>query len=62
MAAVEPARTIMIGDRSHDMIGAKSNGMKAIGVTYGYGSEAELTEAGALHICATPEAILGCIT
>ena len=62
VAAVRPSRTIMIGDRSHDMIGAKNNGMKAIGVLYGYGTEAELTEAGALHICATPGAILGCIS
>ncbi len=28
----------MIGDRSHDMVGAKNNGMKGIGVLYGYGS------------------------
>ena len=60
-ASVDPSRTIMIGDRSHDMIGAKNNGMRAIGVSYGYGTEAELTEAGALHVCATPGAILGCI-
>jgi phosphoglycolate phosphatase len=61
-AAVDPSRTIMIGDRSHDMIEAKNNGMRAIGVLYGYGTEAELTEAGALHACATPGAILGCIS
>jgi phosphoglycolate phosphatase len=61
-ASVDPSRTIMIGDRSHDMIGAKNNGMRAIGVLYGYGTEAELIDAGALHICATPPAILGCIS
>ena len=38
----------MIGDRSHDMVGAKNNGMKGIGVLYGYGSREELIEAGAL--------------
>ena len=32
------ATTLMIGDRSHDMVGAKNNGMKGIGVLYGYGS------------------------
>ena len=26
-AAVDPARTLMIGDRSHDMVGARNNGM-----------------------------------
>ena len=61
-ASVDPAKTLMIGDRSHDMVGAKNNGMKGIGVLYGYGSRDELLEAGAHHVCATPGAILGCIT
>ena len=61
-AAVDPAKTLMIGDRSHDMVGAKNNGMKGIGVLYGYGSRDELLEAGAHHVCATPGAILGCIS
>ena len=30
--------SIMIGDRKHDIIGAKNNSMRSIGVTYGYGS------------------------
>ena len=59
--AVDPSKTLMIGDRSHDMVGAKNNGMKGIGVLYGYGSRDELLEAGAHHVCATPGAILGCI-
>ena len=46
-ALVDPAKTLMIGDRSHDMIGAKNNGMKGIGVLYGYGSRDELLQAGA---------------
>jgi phosphoglycolate phosphatase len=61
-ATVDPAKTLMIGDRSHDMVGAKNNGMKGIGVLYGYGSRDELLAAGAQHVCATPGAILGCIT
>jgi phosphoglycolate phosphatase len=60
--SVDPAKTLMIGDRSHDMVGAKNNGMKGIGVLYGYGSRDELLEAGAHHVCATPCAILGCIS
>jgi len=39
--------TIMIGDREHDVIGAKNNNIKCIGVGYGYGSENELLESGA---------------
>jgi phosphoglycolate phosphatase len=60
-ASVDPAKALMIGDRSHDMIGARNNDMKAIGVLYGYGSRDELIEAGASHVCVTPEAILDCI-
>lgn len=56
--AVDPKRALMIGDRSHDIVGANSNGMAgAIGVLYGYGSERELREAGASHISATPRAV-----
>jgi phosphoglycolate phosphatase len=61
IAAVDPAKTVMIGDRSHDMVGAGNNGMKRIGVLYGYGSRDELIGAGALQVCATPPAIPECI-
>ena len=60
--AVDPAGALMIGDRSHDMVGAKNNGMKGIGVLYGYGTRDELIGAGALQVCATPQAILGSIS
>jgi len=56
-AGVDPATAMMIGDRSHDMVGARNNGMTAVGVLYGYGSEAELVDAGAHHVCATPRAL-----
>jgi len=39
--------SVMIGDRLHDIVGAKIAKIDAIGVTYGYGSEVELTDAGA---------------
>ncbi|MDT3427406.1 phosphoglycolate phosphatase [Paenibacillus forsythiae] len=39
---LEPARTVMIGDRKHDIIGAHNNGISSIGVLYGYGSAAEM--------------------
>jgi phosphoglycolate phosphatase len=61
-ASVDPSKTLMIGDRSHDMIGARNNGIRGIGVLYGYGSKDELIEAGALYVCATPQAILDCIS
>jgi len=56
---IDAASAIMIGDRSHDVVGARTNGMTAIGVLYGYGSEAELRDAGAHHICAAHPELLG---
>ncbi|AGF56297.1 phosphoglycolate phosphatase [Clostridium saccharoperbutylacetonicum] len=44
------SKTIMIGDREHDIIGAKENNIKSIGVLYGYGDVIELTQARADHI------------
>ena len=41
---------VMIGDREHDMIGARENGIDSIGVLYGYGNEKELKDAGATMI------------
>lgn len=41
---------IMIGDRLHDIEGAKKNKLKSIGILWGYGSREELTKAGADHI------------
>jgi phosphoglycolate phosphatase len=55
---VDPAQAIMIGDRSHDMIGARNNGMTAVGVLYGYGSRQELLAAGAHHLSASPRGLL----
>jgi phosphoglycolate phosphatase len=59
--SADPSKALMIGDRSHDMVGAKNNGMQGIGVLYGYGSKEELLGAGARQICATPQAIPGCL-
>jgi phosphoglycolate phosphatase len=55
---VDPASATMIGDRRHDMIGARNNRMTAVGVTYGYGSREELVGSGAHHVCQTPRALL----
>ena len=47
------SRTVMVGDRLHDIEGAKQNGLPSIGVLYGYGSREELEDAGADEIAAT---------
>ncbi|MBC8620547.1 HAD family hydrolase [Parabacteroides faecis] len=41
---------VMIGDRKHDIIGAKNVGIDSIGVLYGFGDYKELSDAGADHI------------
>ncbi|WP_294373678.1 HAD family hydrolase [uncultured Clostridium sp.] len=51
-------KTIMIGDREHDVIGARENGLKCIGVLYGYGNPVELTQARAFKVVKTPEELL----
>ena len=56
---IDPREAIMIGDRGHDMIGARNNDMTAIGVLYGYGSQDELVAAGAQRISPTPEELSG---
>ena len=44
---------VMIGDREHDILGGKKNGLDTIGVLYGYGSRDELEVAGADFIAET---------
>jgi phosphoglycolate phosphatase len=41
---------VMIGDREHDILGAKAHGIPGIGVLYGYGDREELEAAGAEEI------------
>ena len=43
---VSPQRALMIGDRSHDAVGAKNNSMDFIGALYGYGCESEFEASG----------------
>ena len=40
---LDPAQTLMIGDRKHDLIGARDNGLDAAAVGYGFGSFEELS-------------------
>lgn len=56
---IDPATAIMVGDRSYDIIAARKNGMAALGVLWGYGSQAELLQAGAQALCAAPHELAG---
>jgi phosphoglycolate phosphatase len=54
---VDLSKAIMIGDREHDIIGAKQVGINSIGVLFGYGDRNELEKAGADFIVDTVEDI-----
>ena len=43
----DKSKILMIGDRKHDILGAKKVGLKSCGVLFGYGSLEELQTAGA---------------
>jgi phosphoglycolate phosphatase len=55
--ALSPRSTVMVGDRSHDVVGAKANGVFPIGVLWGYGSRDELAAAGATAFCERPDGL-----
>lgn len=55
---IEKSSAVMIGDRDHDIIGAKENNLDSIGVLYGYGSRDELKNAGAMFLVEKPLDIL----
>ena len=48
--ASEKSLVLMVGDRLHDIEGAKKNGLKSCGVLFGYGSREELENAGVDYI------------
>lgn len=49
----KPRRAVMVGDRCHDVQGARTVGIDSAGVLYGYGSFAELSGAGCDYIVET---------
>lgn len=53
----KPEASLMIGDREHDAIAAKANGIAAWGVLYGYGSRSELEAAGVSRLFHRPAEI-----
>ena len=53
--------SVMIGDRHHDIVGALNNGFRAVGVSWGYGTEHELRDAGAHCLAAAPVQLPGLV-
>ena len=44
--SLKPEDCGMVGDRRYDVEAARANGMRAVGVTYGYGTKEELMDVG----------------
>lgn len=55
---IDVSHAVMIGDRKHDILGAKQNKIKSIGVLYGYGTFEELSAAGADAFAEKPNSII----
>jgi len=58
---VSPERAVMIGDRAGDVVSARANRVRSIGVLWGYGSESELQDAGADGLCGAPGELAACL-
>src|SRR5581483_10119161 len=52
-----PSGAVMVGDRHFDIAGARANDVRALGVSWGFGSVEELEDAGAHAIAASPAAL-----
>lgn len=50
----DPAEILMVGDRSHDVVGARAHGIGTLAVTWGYAPPDELETAEPLAICHSP--------
>jgi phosphoglycolate phosphatase len=51
---VSASHSLMVGDRRHDIVGARAVGMRSLGVLWGYGSRHELETAGADQLVERP--------
>ena len=51
-------QVIMVGDKEHDVLGARAAGLECVAVSYGYGTEEEITAAQPLQTVSSTEEIL----
>jgi phosphoglycolate phosphatase len=49
----DPSGVLMVGDRAHDVLGARAHGIGCLGAGWGYAPPGELEGAQPLAICAT---------
>jgi phosphoglycolate phosphatase len=59
---LDPTGAVIVGDRYADILAGSANGVRAIGVLWGYGSRQELLDAGATAVCAAPGDLPACVT
>jgi phosphoglycolate phosphatase len=57
-ANLNRAHTVMVGDRSYDVLGAVTNQVHPVGVLWGYGSRKELQDAGAKQLYEHPKELV----
>lgn len=55
MSGVAPADVVLVGDRKHDVHGARACRVDCIGAAWGYGGDIELRTAGAAAVAAQPQ-------
>lgn len=58
----DKSKVIMVGDRFHDIEGAKTCGLDTIGVLWGYGSRQELISHGAILLAEKPSDLVKILT
>jgi phosphoglycolate phosphatase len=61
LGAADLPRVVMVGDRDHDVEGARFNQIDCVGVTWGFGSPDELLGAGASALVDTPAEVAAAV-
>jgi phosphoglycolate phosphatase len=61
MGSPASAGVMMVGDRAHDVIGAREHGIACAGAGWGYAMPGELEKAGADPVCAEPRELLAAL-
>jgi phosphoglycolate phosphatase len=53
------AKVVMVGDRCHDILGARENGIDSVAVTYGYATDDELRESRPTYFASSADKLRG---
>jgi phosphoglycolate phosphatase len=53
----DPSEVVMVGDRSHDILGARAHGIDCAAVTWGYAVPGEIEAAAPRWTCATADEV-----